>query len=322
VREQDRPITSGRSHPGIVRLSNEDRFARFDSPFGQVFVIADGMGGAKGGATAAQLVVDGFQKSLLSSPAGTTPIEALRAAADSVAATVHSMGSGADPAVAGMGSTVVLALVSGANLIVAHVGDSRAYLYRDTHLQQLTRDHTVVQRMVDAGMLSEEAARNHPDASVLSRAIGPEAHVDIEISPPVDLKPGDGVLLCSDGLSGYVDDPSIEERLKHYETAPEEAVSSLIQTALQAGGQDNVTVQYILVPRLPSAVRERPGSVAGETSIPRRFLRNIVLILAAIVLIGLVLYGVTWQSRGGAASGDAQPRQNGGQTVGGAPDPK
>src|SRR2546426_326413 len=119
------------------------------------------MGGMQGGGTAAQMVVDGFQNQLVSLPAVMPYADALQAAARSVAAQVYLIGNSGDPQVAGMGSTVVLALISGARLIVAHVGDSRAYLYRERRLILLTRDHTAVQQMVDAGMISEENARRH-----------------------------------------------------------------------------------------------------------------------------------------------------------------
>jgi serine/threonine protein phosphatase PrpC len=325
VREQGSLTGSGRSHAGIVRAENQDRCVRFASPCGEVVLVADGMGGAQGGATAAQMVVDGFQSQLLSLPATMPYADALQEAARSVAAQVHLIGSSGDPKVAGMGSTVVLALISGARLVVAHIGDSRAYLYRGLRLIPLTRDHTVVQRMVDAGMISEDAARCHPDASVLSRAIGQTAQVDLEISAPIELEPGDGVLLCSDGLSGYVDDLMIEETLKGFETTPEEAVSALIQLALQTGGEDNVTVQYIHVPYSQSAIPETVDTssrLVERRSARHRFFRKSGFVAAAIVLAALVMYGLVWRSRGRVGAGLVQPASSSDKTVGGGPNPK
>lgn len=316
--DQRRVIGSGRTHPGLVRAENQDRFEHFNSPFGEVFITADGMGGAKGGGTAAQMVVDGFRNQLLSLPNSLSYSEALRATATAVTTHVHSMGNSGDPQIAGMGSTVVLALISDSRLIVANVGDSRAYLYRAGQLKRLTRDHTLVQQMVDSGMISAEDARWHPNASVLSRAIGQAPDVEMEVSAPIELQPGDGVLLCSDGLCGYVDDLAIEDTLKHFEAAPEEAVSALIQLALQAGGEDNVTVQFVHMARA-RAVQESRETVA-DTSRPagarRGFLRKKGL-LAVTILVAVLVIGLVWRVRAHMSNNSAKPVQNGERTTGG-----
>jgi protein phosphatase len=287
---------AARSHPGIVRVENQDRCAQFRSPLGDVFLVADGMGGANGGATAAQMVVDAFRNELTSLPSSMSYAEALQLATRSVAAQVHLRGNDGNPEIAGMGSTVVLALISDHKLVVGHVGDSRAYLYREHRLTRLTRDHTVVQRMVDCGMISEESARNHPEASVLSRAFGQSPQVDLEISAPIDLREGDGVLLCSDGLCGYVGEPALEQTLKQFETTPEEAVSALIQLALETGGEDNVTVSYIHLPPERVSVHE-PGNTAFIPKHPdiKRGIRRRTFFVAVAILLGILMVsGLVW----------------------------
>jgi hypothetical protein len=124
------------------------------------------------------------------------------------------------------------------------VGDSRAYLYRKGRLKQLTTDHTVVQKMVQAGMLKPDEAADHPNASVLDRAIGSKPSVVVDISEPWRLKEGDAILLCSDGLSGYVPDAEIAAVLRSH-AAVQEIPDRLVKLALEKGGEDNVTVQFI-----------------------------------------------------------------------------
>jgi len=143
-----------------------------------------------------------------------------------------------------MGSTAVMLLIFSQIAKIAHVGDSRAYLYRNGKLSLLTKDHTQVQRMVDAGMLTPEQARNHPSSSILDRAIGNRPTVAIDINPEFVLENGDGILLCSDGLSGYADDQEIEAAMDDSLT-PQENVDRLINMALQKGGEDNVTIQFV-----------------------------------------------------------------------------
>lgn len=157
---------------------------------------------------------------------------------------MYERAASGDPETEGMGSTALLMLTSGSLAYVAHVGDSRAYLYRERELRQLTTDHTRVQRMVDAGMLSAEEAQHHPEASIIERAMGHRPHVEVDVGRALELREGDGILLCSDGLSGYVDDEGIETVLRS-EATVQEVADRLVGLALDRGGQDNVTVQFI-----------------------------------------------------------------------------
>lgn len=232
------------SETGYVRGENQDRMSGSVSPVGHLYIVADGMGGHKGGALAAELTVDALRKHIGESPAD-KPLEILlRNAFAEANRIVYERGHSGDRETEGMGSTGVLLLVSGDTAKVAHVGDSRAYIFRNGRLSCLTTDHTRVQRMIDAGMLTPEEAEGHPDSSVLERAIGNRPEIVVDISDDLPLIEGDAFLLCSDGLSGYVSDSEIETVLKSHASV-QEIPGFLVGLALGKGGGDNITVQYI-----------------------------------------------------------------------------
>jgi PPM family protein phosphatase len=233
-----------RSETGHVRDENQDRMSGTRVPLGQLYIVADGMGGHKGGAVAAELVVQELQQCISEAPLDASVEKVIQAAFHKTNETVYQRAHAGDPATEGMGSTAVLVLISGRVARVAHVGDSRAYLYRKGRLTQLTTDHTVVQKMVQAGMLKPNEAIDHPNASVLDRAIGSQPSVMVDISKPWQLKAGDAILLCSDGLSSYVSDAEIASVLRS-QAPVQEVPERLIKLALQKGGADNVTVQVI-----------------------------------------------------------------------------
>ncbi len=291
--EQTSPISlriGANFNPGKVRAENQDRIGRFHSAFGQVFVVADGMGGHEGGATAAQMLIDLLEKHLREVPPGTPPEGALQAAASHTNADIFQRANSGDPKTAQMGATSVIALVRGNHVVVAHAGDSRAYLLRGGQLTRLTRDHTVVQRMVDHNMLSPEEARDHPDASVVTRAFGQKPDVELETSAPFELQSGDRLLLCSDGLCGYVDDERIRQVLAGRGDA-QAVADALINLALDAGGEDNVSVQVLAAEG--AGERQSAGPPPPAPS-PRRgpsWLTILLLVLAGL-LLGVLLMKV------------------------------
>lgn len=229
---------------GYVRNENQDRMSWAPVPWGQLYIIADGMGGHVGGAQAAELTIRGLEHYLTEASKNVSVEAAIRNAFEKTNLDVYDKAHAGDPTTEGMGSTAVMLLIFSHIAKIAHVGDSRAYLYRNGKLRLLTKDHTQVQRMVDVGMLTPEQARNHPSASILDRAIGNRPTVTIDISSDLVLNNGDGILLCSDGLSGYADDREIEAAMEDSFT-PQENVDRLINMALQKGGEDNVTIQFI-----------------------------------------------------------------------------
>ncbi|MBW2540833.1 MAG: Stp1/IreP family PP2C-type Ser/Thr phosphatase [Deltaproteobacteria bacterium] len=230
--------TASRSDVGRVRSANQDVCGAFENAEGyRLLVVADGMGGHKGGETASQLALETIGNVFDSDfgAAETLLGRAFRAANREI----HRVG-GSDPALHGMGTTGVAVLIGPSDQgWVAHVGDSRAYRLRDDHLDQLTEDHSWVYEQVRRGLMTAEEADEHPMKNVLLRSIGVGSDVDVSTSP-IDLRPGDRYLLCSDGLWGELEDPVIAEVLAR--EPPANAVDELIDRANARGGRDNVTV--------------------------------------------------------------------------------
>ncbi|EDZ97363.1 protein serine/threonine phosphatase [Burkholderia sp. H160] len=234
-----------RSETGYVRSENQDRMSWIRARVADIFVVSDGMGGHAGGATAASLTVQVMQGELQGlgslQRAGAVLEHALQAAN----AAVYARGHMPNPMTAGMGATVVALLAAGERIMLAHVGDSRAYLLdRRGVLRRLTKDHSVVQRMIDAGVLTESEAANHPDASVLERALGLTPRVSVDVSGWLTLQHGELCMLCSDGLCGYVADETIAAAMREG-GAPQAIADRLVRIALEHSGEDNVTVQVL-----------------------------------------------------------------------------
>jgi PPM family protein phosphatase len=239
---------------GRQRQGNEDNYY-VRAP---LFVVADGMGGAQAGEVASELAVKQFEGGL---PDQRRPVEALVDLIQAANAEIHRQARD-DPDRAGMGTTVTAAYVDGDDVVVAHVGDSRAYLLRDGDLIRLTRDHSLVGELVARGKLTEEQAETHPQRSVITRALGayPEVEVDTEVFPARD---GDVFLLCSDGLTGMVHEPELKPMLEDRDRSLEEIGRALIAAANEAGGRDNITV---ILFRLES-VDDRRGAAETATTV-------------------------------------------------------
>jgi PPM family protein phosphatase len=272
-----------RSETGYVRDENQDRMSGTRVPLGYLYIVADGMGGHKGGAVAAELTVQELQRSIAEAPVDAAVEKVIQTAFNKANDAVYQRAHAGDPTVEGMGSTAVLLLISGRVARVAHVGDSRAYLYRRGRLKQLTTDHTVVQKMVQAGMLKPNEAADHPNASVLDRAIGSKPNVLVDISEPWRLREGDAILLCSDGLSGYVPDAEVAAVLRSH-AAVQEIPDQLMKLALQKGGEDNITVQFIQYGTRPETHRRAPGFLPPLFQMIAVFALGAVLSAAAFAL--------------------------------------
>jgi protein phosphatase len=219
------------SDVGREREGNEDSF--LDRP--PLFVVADGMGGAEAGEVASQTVVEVFAEA---AAAGELP-DALEATIQSANARIYAMAQ-EDPERAGMGCTTTAAFVSGGRLTVAHVGDSRLYRLRGGAFEQLTDDHSLVGGLVGLGQLTPEEAENHPQRSVILRAVGVEAQVEVDVRQ-YELEAGDVYMACSDGLTGMVRDMVIAETLGMFPSLSQ-AAEMLIELANAAGGRDNITL--------------------------------------------------------------------------------
>ena len=223
---------AARTDRGLVRASNQDSVYAGDN----LLVVADGMGGHAAGDMASRLVVSAFMPLDRRSPGGDLLRALARATRDGNSAISQVVRE--NPDLDGMGTTVTAVLFDGGRLGLAHVGDSRAYLYRDGVLHQLTHDDTFVQSLIDEGRISQEDAAHHPQRSLLLRALN-----GTEVDPSLTVREvsvGDRYLLCSDGLAGVVSAESIAEALA--ESDPETCANRLIQLALSGGGPDNITV--------------------------------------------------------------------------------
>jgi serine/threonine protein phosphatase PrpC len=224
-----------RSDVGLLREGNED--SAYAGP--RLLAIADGMGGHAAGEVASAVAISAIspldRQNLTD---GDDMLDALAAAVAAARNTLHDM-SVSDPAVEGMGTTLTALLWAGAQVAVCHIGDSRAYLLRDGDLYQITRDHTLIQSLVDEGRLSPAAAANHPQRSLIMRALQGSTDADPDLAMHEALL-GDRYLLCSDGLTDVVGDEAVHGVLSTVPDA-DTAVNQLIALAIRNGGPDNIT---------------------------------------------------------------------------------
>ncbi len=248
------------SDTGLVRRNNEDS-CHAD---GRVFIVADGMGGHRAGEVASSSAIAAFLRFEAENRAMETP-QRLREGILAANREVYELAQ-KDPELKGMGTTFTCALVEG-GVHVGHVGDSRAYLWRQGRLSPLTRDHSLVERMVREGRITSIEARVHPQRNVILRALGIAEEVEVDLASTTVL-PGDGILLCSDGLSGAVDERTMEAVLAG-EEGVEARCRSLVDAANERGGQDNITV--ILVEFEEGDSADLPGRGAGRRLRPRGF---------------------------------------------------
>lgn len=284
--------TTWKTDTGRQRRDNEDS-AFAHAP---MFVVADGMGGARAGEVASKLATEAFEQSL---PGPGSPEERLAQRAREANRLIHER-SRAEHERAGMGTTLTAAYLQDAQLAIAHVGDSRAYLFRDGSLGRLTKDHTLVGALVDEGKLTEEQAADHPQRSIITRALGPEASVEIDTwSYPV--RAGDVLLLCSDGLTSMISDERIAEILSATEGL-ERAADELIRAGNEAGGRDNITVvltrleesgvgtgaeeQTVVGLRVPGPAASGPR--AGRPARRRRHVKPLAAVLATLIVLFLI----------------------------------
>ncbi|MEY8516873.1 Stp1/IreP family PP2C-type Ser/Thr phosphatase [Lachnospiraceae bacterium 29-84] len=225
---------------GRRRRMNQDYVYTSETPVGRLpnlLILADGMGGHNAGDYASRYTVETIVQSVMSS-SDHSPIAILQAAIQQANQAILEK-SQTDIDLEGMGTTVVAATVFGNELYVANVGDSRLYIAGDAFLQ-VTKDHSFVQEMVRRGQISPENARSHPDRNIITRAVGGRQGVEIDFFE-IELKAGDQILMCSDGLTDMVEDCEIFQTLKDRQDL-DEAVGNLVDTANAYGGNDNITV--------------------------------------------------------------------------------
>ncbi len=248
----------GISNVGMKRGQNEDSYLINDDI--SLYMVADGMGGHLGGEYASKLAVSTVEemvRHLRFDPDCTqirgvnteesSPADQLTHAIQEAGRRIHDQAL-FDENLRGMGTTTVVALFSSPKLYIANVGDSRAYLIREGRIRQITEDHSLVSEQVKAGMISQQDARGHKLKNIITRSVGYQEEVDIDVIAH-DVKAGDRYLLCSDGLSNLVEDREIEETVDKFEL--QEACEKLVNSANSRGGDDNITVVLLQVDDIP-----------------------------------------------------------------------
>lgn len=241
-------VIAHRSDMGLKRRENQDAcgFWRDTVSGDHLLLVADGMGGAACGSAASQMAVKVIQEHFFDPALQQVAINDRLALAFTHANHIIHHQSETTAGCEGMGTTCVAAALAGRYAFLAHVGDSRIYLVREQRIIRLTRDHSLVQRMLDDGLIDEDEAAAHPQRNVLQRAIGPRAEVIPEVRPePVELLPGDVLVLCTDGLYGQMRDEELFQIVRHNE--PQAACDALVSLANERGGPDNITVAICLV---------------------------------------------------------------------------
>lgn len=256
---------AARTDVGIVRSGNEDNYLMLSER--GIFIVADGMGGHAAGEVASEMAVRitshaiGSLCGLSDQEASDRMRTAIRAANDAIFKRTLS-----ERDKRGMGTTAtVLALLKGRYLI-GQVGDSRAYLLRDGQLLQLTKDHSCVQELVDAGLLTPDQARVHPHSNVLTRCVGASGD---DVVPDIycgSLEQGDVILLASDGLTGVLEDEQLS-RILSSDGEPQHWVSRMITEANRQGGLDNITAIVVRIESLDSSVVEQPLQPVGQAAV-------------------------------------------------------
>lgn len=227
---------------GLVRETNQDAYRAETFENGDAWaVVCDGMGGVSGGQVASKICVErisealkrGYREKMTVSSAKNLLLSAISAANSEVFNKAQS-----EISLKGMGTTVVAVLVLESVAVISHVGDSRAYLINTHKITPVTKDHSFVQLLLDSGKITPSQVKTHPDRNVITRAVGIEHVVDAEVDV-VELSKGDGLLICTDGLNGYVEDADILKTVMEY---GDSSAEKLVETANNAGGKDNVTV--------------------------------------------------------------------------------
>ena len=259
----------GATDPGKVRQNNEDALLVGDGGDETLFVVADGVGGFEAGEVASSIAIDVLR--------GLGPDDSFEGAIEEANRRILAAGRG-DDKLSGMSTTVVAARFGGTRrepvVEIAHVGDSRAYLFRDGDLKPVTEDHSLVAELVRSGDLTRDQAFEHPQKNLITRALGTEDGVTVDTAVlPVEV--GDRFVLCSDGLTDMVREEGLGEILSRHPADPEGAVRDLLSAALEAGGNDNITVVVIDVkerreeePRAAGGGAEAEDRSAGTAEMP------------------------------------------------------
>jgi serine/threonine protein phosphatase PrpC len=266
-----------RTDVGRKRTHNEDYFGYFKTSGEILAIVADGMGGHASGEIASRMAVDIINEIYSKERADKDGLEALESAFQVANFTILQK-SFEQEGLNGMGTTATALVLEDDQALVGHMGDSRAYLFRDATVSQLTKDHSLVERMVDQGLLNREEANRHPQRNVIYKTLGVNMDGEVDLLGPIPIRINDIFLLCSDGLTNLVTDQELLEIVT--KESPQTACETLIQLANQRGGHDNITVQILKVGK------------RRKVSIPLLDRKRFWLVLGFILLILLLLNGL------------------------------
>lgn len=289
---------------GRRRDHNEDHHAAWipDDPAelehrGMLLVVADGMGGSQAGEVASKLAAETVVQRYVAG-AGNSPLADLRAAVESANRQVFEQGM-ADPHLSGMGTTCTALALRGNQAWIAHVGDSRAYMMRGYELSLLTRDHTLVAHLIEQNELSLEDARTDPRRNVMLRSVGVGEDVEVDAEPiEGPLKPGDTLLLCSDGLHGLVSDEELGQAMQQEDMTS--ACQDLLALANERGGPDNITVVMARIESVgpPSKRPSKASKVEEPAFVGPTHGRAWVALLLALLGLAVAVGSVMWLTGG------------------------
>lgn len=253
-----RAVSGNLTDVGLTRQENQDYFGDFEpaehaTELGRLLIVADGAGGHRGGKLAARMAVDVVAEAYYRSDLTNTSLEGkipgieekLRSAFREANRRIHRKAMD-DESLKGMACTCTALVLHRGKAYVGHLGDSRAYLVRGGEVRRLTRDHSIVQERVDAGLITPEEAKVHPERNIITKSLGYEPEIEPDLlSPPLPLAPGDVFVLSSDGLHGLLSDEEIAATVRRAE--PIEACEKLVAAANARGGTDNITVQVVRI---------------------------------------------------------------------------
>ncbi|MDR1439645.1 MAG: Stp1/IreP family PP2C-type Ser/Thr phosphatase [Clostridiales bacterium] len=263
---------AGKSDKGITRKRNEDAFCLIGGGDGSplVLAVADGMGGHMAGDVASQMAIATIRESIGSAPLDASCTDAVSARLKKIVAAANDRiykRSVWDPDCAGMGTTLTVAACLPGTMVLAHVGDSRAYHFRGGAISKITTDHTYVEELVKIGSLTREEARVHPKRNYITRAVGSMAGAEPDIYE-VGMEPFDRLLLCTDGLSNMLSDGEIADAV-YASDDPERICASLIEMSNGKGGFDNITALAFLNMGAPADAGAGAGMAAQERGVAR-----------------------------------------------------
>jgi len=302
-----RLATGSISHTGLVRGNNED--ALLVDGAHALYAVADGVGGHRGGEVASRTAIEALRAAVA---AGRSVQDAITSANEAVIERARG-----DVDLTGMGTTMTAMVVAGGRqVLIGHVGDSRAYLLHDGALRRVTDDHSLVEELVREGRLTPEQAESHPQRNIVTRALGLDEPVEVDVYP-LDVVQGDRIILCSDGLTTMVRERDIE-RIARGETDPQRAADELVDAANRAGGEDNTSVVVIdvlevdvaddatatvpVVPppspaRIMAPAPDVPPPSAARDSWPKRVRNALLLFVPLILVLAIAVGGVGFYAR-------------------------